>query len=97
MIACLGYRQTGLCGKKANDLLRKTLRGVDAGANRGAAKRNLSRASNRAFDPLDAIANLCGIATELLAEGNGGCIHQVRAAGLDHGLPERGLHLERLG
>ena len=75
MVASFGYWQTGLCGKKANDLLRKTLRGVDAGAYRSAAERNLGGASDCALNALDAIANLCGIATELLAEGNRGCIH----------------------
>ena len=95
MVARLGYRQAGLGSEQAKNFLRKTLWCVDAGANSGAAKRNLSGAGNRALDALNAIANLRGIATELLAEGDRGCIHQVGAAGLDHVLPQLSLNLER--
>ena len=96
MVARFGNRQPGFGGEKAKNLLRKTLRGVDAGANRGAAERNLCGASNRALDALDAVANLRGITTELLAECHRGCIHEVGAASLDHGFPKLGLNLERL-
>ena len=59
-------------------------RGVDAGADRGAAERQLARpgaASPRAARCRSARG---GVAAELLAEHHRGGVHQVRAAGLHH-------------
>ena len=61
----------------------KPERGVDAGADGGAAERNLGDAGERRLHALDAEPDLPGVAAELLAEGDGGGIHEVGAAGLD--------------
>ena len=70
-------------------------RRVDAGADGRAAERNLGDAGDRGLDALDAQSDLAGVSAELLAERDGGRIHQVRAARLDGGLPQLGLGLER--
>ena len=57
--------------------------GVDAGAGRGAAERDLPDPAERAADPLGAEPDLGGEAGELLAERDRDGVHQVGAAGLD--------------
>ncbi len=80
-----------------DDLLREALRGVDAGADRGAAERHLRDPADGGLDPLDAEANLARVARELLAEGDRGGVHQVGAARL-HGVgPQHGLLIQRAG
>ena len=61
--------------------LRGELRvGVEAGAGRGAAERDLRDARQRVGDPRAAEADLRGVAGELLAERDRHGVHQVRAA-----------------
>ena len=57
--------------------------GVDPGAGRGAAERDLADAAERVADPGRAEADLRGVAVELLAQGHRDRVHQVGAAGLD--------------
>ena len=68
---------------------------VQAGADRGAAERDLADAAERRLDARDPLAHLRGVAAELLAERDRDGVHQVRAAGL-HDVGELlGLRLER--
>ena len=81
-----------------DDLLREARRGVDAGADGGAAERNLGDAGERRpAIALDAEPHLARVAAELLAEGDRGRVHEVGAAGLHGALPQLGLLLERDG
>src|SRR5690606_14343374 len=57
--------------------------GVDAGAHRGAAERELGEPRQGGLDPGDAVAHLGGVAAELLPQGDRGGVHEVGAAGLD--------------
>ena len=59
-------------------------RGVDPGADRGAAQRQLGHPGQRGLDPLDAVADLRRVPAELLAQGDRGGVHQVGPAALDH-------------
>ena len=93
----LGDGQPGVLGEGGDDELGEAGRGVDAGADRGSAERDLGDAHDGRGDALDAEANLPGVAGEFLAEGHGGGVHEVGAAGLDGGLPQVGLGLERAG
>ena len=68
---------------------------VQAGADRGAAERDLADAAERCLDPRDPLAHLRRVAAELLAEGDRHGVHQVRAAGLDDVVELLGLRLER--
>src|SRR3546814_8727692 len=60
--------------------------GIDAGADRGAAKCELQQTRLRRIEPFDAVADLACPARQLLVETDRHCIHQVRAAGLGHAL-----------
>ena len=68
----------------------EALRGVDAGADRGAAERQRTQAGQRVPESGDAVLDLRGVAAELLAERDRGRVHQMRAAGL-HDLGELAL------
>ena len=57
--------------------------GVQAGAGRGAAERDLAEPRERVLDASAPEPDLRGVAAELLAERHGHGVHQVRAAGLD--------------
>ncbi|OEI69339.1 ribosomal protein S5 [Curtobacterium sp. ER1/6] len=97
VVECLGDRQAGVRREPGDDLLREALRRVDAGADRGAAERDLGDAGERRLHPLDAEPDLSGVAAELLAERDRGGIHQVGATGLHGVRPEGRLRLERRG
>ncbi len=75
---------------------RRELRmGVEPGADGGAAERDLAEPRQRVLHALGALADLRGVAGELLAERHGHGVHPVRAAGLDHVVELAGLRLER--
>ena len=57
---------------------------VQAGADRGTAERDLPDALERRLDAGRALADLGGVAAELLAQRHGNRVHPVRAARLDH-------------
>ena len=57
--------------------------GVEAGADGGAAERDLAEPVERRLDALRALAHLRRVAAELLAERDRHRVHPVRAAGLD--------------
>src|SRR5690606_2799439 len=82
-------------GQLRDDLLREAEGRVDAGADGGAAEGHLGDARQGRLYALDAEPDLAGVAAELLAEGDGGRVHEVGAAGLDGGRPELRLRLER--
>ena len=68
---------------------------VQAGAGGGASERDLAEPPERRGDARLALADLGGVAAELLAEGDRDRVHPVRAAGLDD-VGELGrLRLER--
>ena len=68
---------------------------VQTRADRGAAERDLAETLAAVAHPLDPLAHLRGVAGELLAEGDGHCVHQVRPARLDHVVELLGLLLQR--
>ena len=68
--------------------------GVEPGPGGGAAERDLGDLRQRVADAHGGQAHLCGVAGELLAQGDGHGIHQVRAAGLDDVMEGVGLGLE---
>jgi hypothetical protein len=71
--------------------------GVEAGADRGAAQRQLADPGQGVGDPLGPLAGLGGVAGELLAEGDRDGVHQVGAPGLDHVAQLGRLGLQRPG
>ena len=81
---------------------REAGRGVDAGADGGAAQRQLADAGEDGLEPLGGVADGGGVPAELLAEHHRGGVHQVGAAGLHQsgellglGLQRRREHVER--
>ena len=68
---------------------------VEAGAGGGAAERDLADAAERRLDPLHGEPHLRRVAAELLAEGHGHRVHQVRAARLDDVLELGRLRFQR--
>ena len=58
VVAGLGERQPGVRGEQLDHALREAGRGVDAGADGGAAERDLGDAGERGLDALDAVADL---------------------------------------
>ena len=94
VVAGLGEGQSGLLGEVGDHLLGEAVRGVDAGADRRAAERELGHAGERRLEPLDAQPHDRGVPTELLAEHHRRRVHQVRAAGLHDVLELLGLGLE---
>ena len=94
VVAGLGDRQAGFCGRQLDYLLWEALWSVDTGTNRGTAKRHLGNARKCAVHALDCVANLSRVTAELLTQSNRGGVHEVGAACLDHGLPELSLLLE---
>ena len=98
VVAGLGERQAGRLGQLVDHRRGEAGRGVDAGADRGAAERQLGDPGQRRLEPLDAVADLRGVAAELLAEGDRGGVHQVGAAGLhDRRRTRSALRLQRCG
>ena len=96
VVAGLGQGQSGVGRQQFDHALRESGRRVDAGAHGGAAERDLGDAGEGGVDALDAVADLGGVAAELLAQGDGGGVHEVRAAGLHDVLEFGGLALQRL-
>jgi hypothetical protein len=72
----------------------KAGRRVEAGADRGAALRELVEARQHAFDPGDAVADLRGVAGKFLAERQRGRVLQMGAADLDDAVPGLRLRIE---
>ena len=70
---------------------------VHARADGGAAERDLAETLAAVAHALDALAHLRGVAGELLAEGDGHGVHQVRPARLDDVVELLGLLLQRRG
>ena len=58
--------------------------GIDPGAHRSAAQRNLGQRLLNPAQPLDTVVRLAGKAQELLAQPDGSGVLKVGAAGLDH-------------
>ena len=79
----------------AADLLGELRVRVEPGAGRGAAERDLAHVDERRLDALLAEADLRRVAAELLAEGHGHRVHEVRAPRLDDVLEALGLARER--
>ena len=71
--------------------------GVEPGAGGGAAEGHLAHARQRGADALGRLADLGGVAAELLAEGDRGGVHQVGAPGLHHRGVGGGLLVEHPG
>ena len=69
--------------RRARTRVGELLVGVQPGAGRGAAERDLSDLRERVADPARAEPHLRGVAGELLPERDRNRVHQVRAAGLD--------------
>ncbi|BAC17880.1 hypothetical protein [Corynebacterium efficiens YS-314] len=65
--------------------------GVDAGADGGTTDGQLTQTWQGGLDALDAELDLACVAAELLAQGDRDGVHEVGAAGLDHGIPLVGL------
>ncbi len=78
-----GDLQTGRLRELCAHARRELGVGVEAGAGRGAAERNLRHLRQRDAHAASTEAHLCGVAGELLPERDGHRIHQMRAAGLD--------------
>ena len=97
VVAGLGERLAGGLAQLRDDLLGEAGRGVDAGADRGAAEGQLADAGQDRLEPLDAVAHGGGVAAELLAEHHRGRVHQVGAARLHHVGELLGLALEARG
>ena len=76
--------------------LGKTRRRGEAGADGGAALRQLHQHRQGHLDPLDAVLDLLGIAGEFLAQRHGGRILRMGAADLDDALPGLGLVVQRI-
>ena len=89
-------RQAGLLHQDVDDLGAEAVRGVEAGADGGAADRQLTEPGQGGLHSLDPGLDLPRVAAELLAEGHRDGVHQVGAAGLHHGAPLPGLVLQRL-
>ena len=70
--------------------------GVEPGADRGAALRELIEPVQRLLDALHAVVDLRRIAAEFLSESQRGRVLQVRAADLEDVLERLCLVLERL-
>src|SRR3546814_12585528 len=82
-----GYEfQAGPGGQSTCKTVAEARIGIDAGADRGAAKCELQQTRLRRIEPFDAVADLACPARQLLVETDRHCIHQVRAAGLGHAL-----------
>ena len=78
MVAGLAQRQPGLACQPGDDPRRESRRGVEAGTDGRSAERQLRDTGEGTFEPLDAVLDGCGVATELLAKGDRRRVHQVR-------------------
>ena len=91
----LGDRQPGVAREQLDDLLREAGRGVDAGADGGAAERAPRRRGGAPPATRSMPRRIWRrVAAELLAERDRRRVHEVGAAGLDHARPRLGLRLE---
>src|SRR6476619_8075243 len=70
---------------------------VQARSGRGAAEWDLAESREDVPDARDALSDLRSLPGELLAEGHGHGVHQVRAARLDDAVELLCLALERMG
>ena len=95
VVARLGERQLGGRCQLRDHRRREPGRGVDAGADRGAAQGQLRHSGERRLEPLDAVADLRGVAGELLAQRHRRRVHEVRAPRLHDRCELPGLALER--
>ena len=84
VVGRLGERQLRLLRQPGDDRGGEARRDVDAGADGAAAEGQLADAGQRVAQPLGRLLDLGRVAAELLAEGHGRGVHQVRAAGLHH-------------
>ncbi len=82
--------------QRAADLRRELRVGVQAGAGRRPAERDLADVDQRRLDALAAERDLGGVARELCAERDGYRVHQVRSPGLDDLAERAALLRERL-
>src|SRR5207245_8595488 len=89
-------RQARLVRQVAPDTLGEFGVGVQAGADRGAAERDLAQPLERRAHARVSLTDLGGVTAELLAEGDGDGVHQVRAPGLDNVVELHRLRLQRL-
>ena len=87
--------EAGLVGEQRAHALGELGVRVQAGADRGAAERDLAEALQRGLDALDPLAHLRRVAAELLAERHRHGVHQVRPARLDDVVELARLRLER--
>src|SRR5215211_4597823 len=79
------------------DPLRELGMGVQAGARRGAAERDLGSPAERIADAVAAERHLSRVAGKLLAEGHGDRVHHVGPARLYEVRELAGLAMERAG
>ena len=93
MVSGFGNWQAGVFSQKADYLLREALRGIDTGSGRRSTLRNFCHSRKGRIDSLNAVADLCGVAGKLLAEGYRGGIHQVGTSWLHVTGPGLGLYL----
>ena len=96
VVTSLGQGQAGLLSKQLNHASGEAVGGVDAGTHSGTAQGNLSHARQGSVHTLNAVTHGCGVAGELLAQGDGGCVHQVGTARLHNVLELCGLALQGL-
>ena len=87
VVAGLGERLAGRLVEPRDRPLGEPGRRVDAGADGGAAERQLADAGEDGLEPLAGAVDDGGVPAELLAEHHRRGVHQVRAAGL-HGVGE---------
>ena len=80
-----------------DDALREGRRGVDAGADRGAAQGQLADPGEHRLEPLGGVPDRGGVAAELLSQHHRRRVHQVGAPGLHDPCELLGLALQAGG
>jgi len=96
LVGCGDERQAGQFGDLGGRRFGKAGRGVDAGADRGAAERQAIDALQGRFDPLQIVRQHRGIAGPFLPQGERGRILQMSAPDLDDLIPGVGLAGDRI-
>ena len=80
-------RQAGELGDLRRGRFGEAGRGIDPGADGGAAERQAVHAGQRSLDPLDVVGEHAGVAGPLLSQRERRRVLHVRAADLDDVLP----------
>ena len=90
------FGQAGLGDQRLDHFGAETLGSVEAGADRGAADRQLTQPRQGRLYPFDAGLDLAGISAEFLAQRHRNGVHKVRAARFDYRVPFAGLAGQRV-